>query len=1097
MAETNGTSSDDEPKVFAGRFEYQKPLGKGAGGAVYLAEDLHNDRRRVALKVLSAEACESVQGKMLRREFEILSKLDHPNLVRVYDYGAMRDGGVYLAEEYIDGFSLQDARALMESEAHIDVTRQVLLGLAYLHGMGMIHRDVKPANIMLLWVDETSIRPLVKLVDFGLSSMDPGRDTLRGGTRSYMAPEVIRGNKGEFRSDLFSLGVSLYYALCGVLPFGPRSKKDPPPTEEPIDPPPPHRFNADVPLTLSRFTMVLLRQVDGLSYEDAGEALQALARDTERRERWSGTAVGKTRDVAAPPVLRGYFERGILGRRVGERERLVEVLSGEAPEKSGQAEEVEAGAEPSVEVEESGHGSFVLVRGGPEVGKTRLLSDVAAALKIERCRVVRVDCTEQMQPWELVHEVLDRIVELGASRDYRDIAYYKSYLLILKRLTALESDESHGEGVSVDPEWLRRAFHEAVTTFEPARLVVVIDDFHCADPESRELLVDCYESADDFEMPATLATARPREMSAVETNLEALTVFDIEGMTRSDLHRFFEGRLGIEDVSESWLDTVEELAGGQPGYLEEVCRTLIDERLLHRRSVASWNLDREELDGFDLPESIRASFRRRFASIGASGREALEVLSLYERPVRWEALRRFIESNHDSAEEADQTLQALCQRYLARMHIEVDGRYLELVDPILGEVVRDLMSPSWEAGLHRRIAERLREGWERGRIEPSELARHLEAAGDEEGASRMWEAAGDGKWRESEFDEAHGAYAAALEAMDSGPSRAYVLSKQAKALLALYETEACRETIDRAWELSERTGLDWVVNSVCLTGAELGLIQGQDEHVEQWLSRLTDCLPSAGEQAPALELRAALARRSGDFDRADDLLDKAMRRVDHFGQRERLPGILVERADLADWRGETGSADTLYDRAVEEVEELDEPVESAEIAARRGFALRRRREFRRASELLDDALEVLSRGDRPDLWIATLSEMALCRSALEDPSGARRHASDALVFARAFGDDMLLHRVRFTRAELDLEAADDPADALERMEDALHAMEAGNAVVPELLEMTARYREAVDGHSGETDADLVDGVDERARDIGADHLVERLQPVGE
>ncbi|MFB6372976.1 MAG: hypothetical protein ABEN55_07650, partial [Bradymonadaceae bacterium] len=82
-------------------------------------------------------------------------------------------------------------------------------------------------------------------------------------------------------SDLFSLGVTLYYALCGVLPFGPRSKDDPPPTEEDISPSPPHRFNPEVPLTLSRFTQVLLRQVTGIEYEDAGEALQALARDTE------------------------------------------------------------------------------------------------------------------------------------------------------------------------------------------------------------------------------------------------------------------------------------------------------------------------------------------------------------------------------------------------------------------------------------------------------------------------------------------------------------------------------------------------------------------------------------------------------------------------------------------------------------------------------------------------------------------------------------------------------------------------------------------------------------------------------------------------
>jgi len=260
-------------KVFAGRYAYNKPLGRGAGGSVYLAEDLHHGRRQVALKVLTPEAYGTVQGKMLRREFEILSKLEHPNLVRVYDYGRLPDGGVYLAEEYIDGFSLQDARMLMQPEALIKLTMQILDGLAYLHGMGMIHRDIKPANVMLLLLASEPSNPMMaKLVDFGLSSMDPKRDTLRGGTRSYMAPEIIKGEKGEPRSDLFSLGVTLYYAMCGVLPFGPRSKDDPPPTDEPFRPPEPHRLNPEVPLKPSKFTTVLPRHAPDLAFKDAGAA---------------------------------------------------------------------------------------------------------------------------------------------------------------------------------------------------------------------------------------------------------------------------------------------------------------------------------------------------------------------------------------------------------------------------------------------------------------------------------------------------------------------------------------------------------------------------------------------------------------------------------------------------------------------------------------------------------------------------------------------------------------------------------------------------------------------------------------------------------
>lgn len=1068
MADEQSSGSDDEqPRIFAGRFEYQKPLGKGAGGAVYLAEDLHNDRRRVALKVLTEEACESVQGKMLRREFEILSKLDHPNLVRVYDYGTLPGGGVYLAEEYIDGFSLQDARALLEPETHIDIARQVLLGLAYLHGMGMIHRDVKPANIMLLWLNEESTRPMVKLVDFGLSSMNPGSDSLRGGTRSYMAPEIIRGNKGEFRSDLFSLGVSLYYALCGVLPFGPRSKEDPPPTEEDLSPPSPHRYNPEVPLTLSRFTMVLLRQVEGVAYEDAGEALQTLARDTERAEWWSGRTFANNLDVAAAPVLRGYFERGILGRRVGERERLVEIVA---------------------EADQEAPGQFHYVRGGPEIGKTRLISDVTASLKIEGCTVVQVDCTQQMHAWELVHELLSRIVELGASRGMRQLEYYESYLLILKRLATLDDDTDTQLSQVVDHEWLRRAFEVAVEKLRPQKLVVVIEDLHRADIASRQFLAECYDADDGTTMPEALATGLGDQTFEIIGEGERVDYHDIEGLTQSDIRRFFEGRLGIEGLDEEWIDQIDECASGRPGYLEEVCRTLIDEGLLHRRSVASWTLDREALEEFTLPESLRASFRRRFASIGASEREVLELLSLFERPVRWEALREFVASGADSIQETDQTLESLRRRYLARMHIEVDGRYLALVDSILGEVVRDLMSPSWKRGLHRRIGDYLREAWRAGDLPSEESAMHLQVAGEQEGARQMYETAGDQNYESTDFGAAHEAYRAALETTDSGPSQAYLLAKKARVLLTLYQPAASRELLEDAGEMAERTGLDWLVSSVCLTGAEVTLVMGDDDGVERWISRLEDCLPSAGQQAPALEYRAAVARRCGEFGEASKRLKQATKRVRHFGQHGRMASICAEQGDIEDWRGNAGRADHLFAKALEVAESFGDDFGRAEIKYRQGVAYRRRGEVDKGASAIEDALETLSRGLRPDLWIEALSQIALCKAELGDDEAARRYAADAFMFASEFGNEMLLERVRFDRAELRLRETDHPERILSTMKEAIERIRRADTLVPEFLEMSLRYGSRLADFGDEAGVTVVEEARERAEQIGAGSL---------
>ena len=454
-------SGNKKIKVFAGRYAYVKPLGRGAGGSVYLAKDLHRDNRQVALKVLTPEACATVQGKMLRREFEILSKLNHPNMVRVYDYGSLPDGGVFLAEEYIDGFSLQDARALISPQSLTDLTMQILNGLSYVHGMGMIHRDIKPANVMLLWLDDETADPKAKLVDFGLSSMDPKRDTLRGGTRSYMAPEIIRGEKGEPQSDLFSLGVTLYYALCGVLPFGPRTKEDPPPTEEDFRPPEPHRLNDAVPLALSRFTMALLRQVDDVQFMDAGEAMQALAKDVESEGVGAGSFANNMQ-VAAPQIIRGYFERGVIKGHERHHSEIVEVLTREPDPGQG--------------------GVGYLLVGAPQTGKSRLIREISTSCKLRGRVVVDISCHEGMKPWALMAALLTRCHEITRHRKVNPLNAYARPLSMLKQSMKLDLDQDilvrqHGQ-------WIARAFDDASNMLHDERVMLCIEDMQLADKHS-------------------------------------------------------------------------------------------------------------------------------------------------------------------------------------------------------------------------------------------------------------------------------------------------------------------------------------------------------------------------------------------------------------------------------------------------------------------------------------------------------------------------------------------------------------------------------------------------------------------------------------
>ncbi|MBA2664541.1 MAG: serine/threonine-protein kinase PknK [Bradymonadaceae bacterium] len=998
-------------KVFAGRYAYQKPLGRGAGGSVYLAEDLLHKRREVALKVLSAEAYQTVQGKMLRREFEILSKLDHPNLVRVFDYGSLPDGGVYLAEEYIDGFSLQDARALLEPVALINLTIQLLQGLAYLHAMGTIHRDIKPANVMLLWLDDASALPMAKLVDFGLSSMDPKRDTLRGGTRSYMAPEVIRGEKGEQRSDLYSLGVTLYYALCGVLPFGPRSKDDPPPTDEDFRPPEPHRLNPEVPLPLSRFTMALLRQLPDVEYADAGEALQALAADAETFEAMSAGRMANSLDVAASPVLKGYFERGILERREREADALVEWLGREGASHVGQVN---------------------LISGTPGSGRSRLLHDVESASKLGGHLVLRVNCRAPMAPFELMSELLRQTIAVARSHQADALAKHRVPAAVRACLTALELATA-GEGAEpqVEQAWMRTAFEEAVALLAPYRLVLFIDDIDQGDEHSMAFLRNWYERAKSSHRPDIIAAAvAGKALSGLESS-PATQHLVIEGITRADVDAFFVDKLMLANTSESWRSEVARFGQGRPSYIEELCRHLIDVGVLRRASAQAWEADLTDLGVVPMPTSIKESFRRRMTAVGAGGRECLELLALLDRPVLWESIRELLVVGGTTPEEADRTLDTLQWRHLTLTELETSGRLVRLIAVELSDVVRDMLSPEWKRALHRRIGNHLIASWRKGDADPCEAARHLELGGQRVPAHDVLEVAGDdASMRSNNYRQALSFYDKALVDNRDGRASAILHVKIAQAAVALYDPARVRHHLAQAGVLAERTALDWLMYRVFLSAARIAICVGDTAWAHEWQNRLRDCLPAMSQQGEVLELDARLALSQGSLDLATSGLQRCIKRARHFGNRAGLVVALRHYAHLRLLGGHVAEGFEFYNEAIEVASPLGATSLGAVLASY-GGDLRRVGRVNEAIEALVDAIEMLREGDEPEEWIRGLLELANCHADRGDLSEARKRGVEASCFAQRLNHRPLEQKIALFLGSLVLRGRGDASKALD------------------------------------------------------------------
>lgn len=210
-----------------GKYEIVARLGRGGMAEVYRARHVSLDRD-VAIKVLRASlASDSGLRERLEREARQLARLRHHNIVQVYDFEADAETGMwYMVMEHIDGPTLRDvldyaatAGSPVPLSETLWVIREVLAALAYAHGQGMIHRDVKPANLIL----DPGAEPRVVLADFGVAQMAAAGQpaSARGmvGTPAYSAPEQGLGEAGDERSDLYSVGVVLYELLTGHLPF--------------------------------------------------------------------------------------------------------------------------------------------------------------------------------------------------------------------------------------------------------------------------------------------------------------------------------------------------------------------------------------------------------------------------------------------------------------------------------------------------------------------------------------------------------------------------------------------------------------------------------------------------------------------------------------------------------------------------------------------------------------------------------------------------------------------------------------------------------------------------------------------------------------
>jgi len=284
-----------------GRYKILGELGRGAMGVVYRAEDPNLDRV-VALKTIilvdDAEGRKEYQKRFFL-EAKAAGKLNHPNIVTTHDFG--EEGGIaYLAMELLEGTDLRvriKQGAIAAADA-VDIAKQVAEGLGFAHERGIVHRDVKPGNIMLLG------RGQAKIMDFGLARMRVAdHKTSTGmvlGTPKYMSPEQVAGSPVDNRSDIFSLGIVLYEMLTGARLF---AGEDTPQIMHNVthaEHEPPTRANPALPAMLDFVVARALKKDPAVRYQDAFE----LAADL-------GTCLAELRGREVPAEENGNATRTV------------------------------------------------------------------------------------------------------------------------------------------------------------------------------------------------------------------------------------------------------------------------------------------------------------------------------------------------------------------------------------------------------------------------------------------------------------------------------------------------------------------------------------------------------------------------------------------------------------------------------------------------------------------------------------------------------------------------------------------------------------------------------------------------------------------
>ena len=656
-----------EPGDRIGAFVYVRPIGKGGMAHVVLARD-PNDQE-VALKILKASRLSKGMARF-RREFRALSRIRHPNVIRVDAYGDLH-GHPFIAMEYVEGKDLHQTirgfRFLEDPAERWTRCEEILVdmcrALSHVHQKGLVHRDLKPSNILM------DPKGRGHLTDFGIvKDLDPGNDGFQSGTLvgtwAYASPEQISGHPIDHRSDLYSLGIILFAMLTGCRPFDEKDMKGYLEAHRNKIPPRPRQYDHRIPKHLDEICWRLLQKAPKDRFQSAREILYRL----------------EQLDEPENPTLDGTWRLPLAGRGAE-----LELLHDAVDRLTRSA------------------GGLLVIEGREGMGRSRLLDQAAV-----RATAIGIP----------VHRMRG---EPGAAGLFGLIELCQDVLRVLgedapDELKAVVSDFRRGKTKGGD------ALYRLMDALRPALLallaegprILLYDDLHHVPPRGLEMMGTLVRTLVGIGEPLLMViTVRSEE---VHGKLERFLRGDglgvtprhmrLEPLSRAALSGLTQKLMGSNDKSLALAQRLHQETEGNPLFVTQFLESLIQGGLLVAGPKGEFllNSDTDEISTghLEIPRGVRQVIRKRLEKLDKLELEVLQALSVSGRALELDLLLEILDRDEDEVmDHVDKLIErgiVVERRTGGLVHHDVSNR-------LVADVVYRDLSPKRRALLHLSVAD--------------------------------------------------------------------------------------------------------------------------------------------------------------------------------------------------------------------------------------------------------------------------------------------------------------------------------------------------------------------------------------------------------